>query len=335
MPKEVIKVSNLTKYYHINQKGLKKGKKKYLHAVNDVSFSINEGEIFGIVGESGCGKSTLARSILRLIEPTSGEVFLDGENVLKYSRKELKESREKMQIVFQNPFSSFNPQITLGKALYEVGKVYGLSKAEAKKKIDELLQYIGLNESVLERYPNQLSGGQLQRLAIGRVLIVNPKFIIADEAVSALDISVQAHILNLILYLRDKLNLTIMFISHDLTVVEHTCDHVAVMYLGSIVERAETIELFGNTKHPYTKALISSRPKENPDEEKEKIILEGDLPNPMEIFNGCSFFSRCPNCKKGKCDVEVPKLREISNNHFVACHFIEKDGEFLNLRFNI
>lgn len=322
MSEEVIRINHLKKIYPVLENRFESTKTKELHAVDDVSLTIKKGQIYGIVGESGCGKSTLGRCILHLTDITQGNIYFNGEDITLYNQRQLKKIRHQMQMVFQNPFSSFNPKMTIGQSMHEVGKVYKLSKHIRENKVSQLLEYIGLKDDVLHRHPNELSGGQLQRLAIARALMLEPLFILADEPVSALDVSVQAQILNLILYLRDKLGLTMMFISHELSVVEHVCDVVAVMYLGTIVEEASTVELFCNTKHPYTQALISARPKEDPNKENNRIILEGDIPSAIDIPNGCRFSSRCPKFKKGKCDVESPVLREMSQDHFVACHFV-------------
>lgn len=322
MSEIMIQVEHLKKYYKINENSFMNKNTKYLHAVDDVSLKINKGEIFGVVGESGCGKSTLGRCILRLIDSTEGKVYFKGENITDITQKKLKTRRRYMQMVFQNPYSSFNPKMTIRQSLYEVGKVYKMSRDDTRKKISQLIEYINLSEDVLNRYPNEFSGGQLQRLAIARTLLLEPEFIMADEPVSALDVSVQAQILNLILDLRDKFGLTMMFISHDLTVVEHICDVIAVVYLGIIVEKAPTDELYKNICHPYTQTLISAKPNENPEHKTSRIILKGDLPSAIDIPIGCRFSMRCPKFKKGKCDIETPILKEVSSDHFVACHFV-------------
>lgn len=322
MAEQIIKVEHLKKYYEVNGTGFIKNDIEYLHAVDDVSFEINKGEIFGIVGESGCGKSTLGRCILRLTDSTGGNIYFKGKDITYINQHDLKSQRRYMQMVFQNPYSSFNPKMTIGKSLYEVGKIYKISKDDSTKRINQLLEYIRLSEDVINRHPNELSGGQLQRLAIARALFFQPDFIIADEPVSALDVSVQAQILNLILDLRNKLGLTMIFISHDLTVVEYICDVIAVMYLGTIVEKSPKEDLFKNIYHPYTEALISAVPKSDPKQQTSRIILKEDLPNAIDMPKGCRFSLRCPKFKKGKCDVEVPALREISEGHFAACHFV-------------
>ena len=292
---------------------------KILKAVDGVSLDIYEGEILGIVGESGCGKSTLGRALLRLFPLTEGTILFDGADISNMSRRELKPYRRNMQMIFQNPFSSFNPRQRIYKALREVGHVYGMTDQEADARIQELLDYISLPREMLYRSPSELSGGQLQRLAIARALMLSPHFIVADEPVSALDVSVQAQILNLITDLRKQLGMTMLFISHEMTVVEHICDVVAVMYLGRIVETAPTEELFANIKHPYTQALMSAIPKADPEEKKARIILEGDIPNAIDLPPGCSFASRCRYCTQ-KCREQKPVLTDIGQEHKVACH---------------
>ena len=308
---KIIEVRNLKKYYSSGKKTLK--------ALDGVTFDVCEGEIIGIVGESGCGKSTLGRSILRLFPVTEGKIIFDGTDISKMNRRQLKPYRRNMQMIFQNPYSSFNPKQKIGSALAEVGKVYGMSDQEIREKISRLLEYIRLPEDMLQRSPGELSGGQLQRLAIARALILNPSFIVADEPVSALDVSVQAQILNLITDLRRELRMTMLFISHEMTVVEHLCDQVAVMYLGKIVEMAPTQELFANILHPYTQALMSAIPKADPEEKKERIILEGDIPNAIDLPKGCSFASRCRYCT-AECKEREPELKTVGSGHQVACH---------------
>lgn len=322
MPDTIVRVENLKKEYHLGGTGRNA---KYLHAVDGVSLDIQKGIIYGIVGESGCGKSTLGRCLLRLTDITDGKIYFEGNDITHLNSKKLKQYRKQMQMVFQNPFSSFNPKHTIGASLKEVCTFYKVSKENADKRIMELLELIRLPEDVLRRHPNELSGGQLQRLAVARALLLSPKFIVADEPVSALDVSVQAQILNLICDLREELGLTMMFISHELTVVEHLCDIVSVMYLGTIVETAKTEDLFGNVLHPYTQALISAKPRENPEQETNRIILEGDVPSAIDIPQGCRFGSRCPKFKAGICDKTAPQLREIMPGHFVACHLTENN----------
>jgi oligopeptide/dipeptide ABC transporter ATP-binding protein len=317
----VLSVRDLKKYYPTGPGGLFGKPKKLLRALDGVSFDVCRGEIIGIVGESGCGKSTLGRCALRLIDVTDGTVVFEGRDITHLSSSALKPIRRDMQMIFQNPFSSFNPKQSIGSALREVGHVHGIKSAEADEKIRALLADISLPEDILSRSPGELSGGQLQRLAIARALLLDPKFIVADEAVSALDVSVQAQILNLIVDLRRKLSMTMMFISHEMTVVEHTCDTIAVMYLGRIVEIAPTRELFGNVLHPYTQALLSAIPKSDPDDDKQRIILQGDVQSAIDLPKGCRFASRCSRCT-AKCLESEPELRDFGNGHRAACHLV-------------
>lgn len=318
----IIKCVGIKKYFPISNKSLK-GKNHYLHAVDDVSFEIKKKEIFGIVGESGSGKSTIGRCILNLHNTTDGEIFFYDNKINNISNKELKEYRNKMQMVFQNPFASFNPKKSIQSIFIELGHTIGLTKEEALGRASELLEMVSLlpQFEILRRYPKEMSGGQLQRLAIARALMLGPEFLIADEPVSALDVSVQANILNLFVELRDKLGLTILFVSHDLTVVENICDTVAVVYLGVIVEMGPANKLFKNVLHPYSEALISAKPKNHPNDETSRIILEGDVPNAVDVQEGCRFADRCRYCKDGKCRSETPKLQEIEEGHYVACHY--------------
>jgi len=321
MPQEIVRIESIKKLYKLKGNSFKSRKENLLHAVDGVSLTIFKGQIYGVVGESGSGKSTLGRCILRLTDIDEGSLIFDGEDITNLSHRKLRNIRRRMQMIFQNPYSSFNPKKNIGQALFEVGRVYKISKYELNGRIDKLLEYIGLSGDVLKRYPHELSGGQLQRLAIARALVLDPLFIVADEPVSALDVSVQAQILNLILYLRDIFGLTLLFISHELTVVEQVCDIVAVMYLGTIVEEAPTVELFGNMKHPYTQALISARPKDDPAISVERIFFKGEQPSPINIGKGCRFAGRCPKFVPGICDTETPELKEILPKHYVACHF--------------
>lgn len=313
MKNKLIEVKHIKKYFPV-------GKGSYLHAVDDVSFDINEGEIFGIVGESGSGKSTIGRCILRLLDIDSGEVIFNGNRIDNITKLHMKKYRKKMQMVFQNPLASFNPKKYIGQTFLELGKAYKIPKETLNKNIINILELINLSADVLTRMPNQLSGGQLQRLAVARCLLLNPSFIVADEPVSALDVSVQAQILNLILDLKDKIGLTILFISHDLNVVQKVCDSVAVVYLGVIVEKAPKEELFGRTAHPYTQALMDVKPIEHPALRKDKDILLGDIPSAVDVKAGCRFAGRCKICEKGLCDEITPELRDIGGGHFVACH---------------
>lgn len=316
MNKLLVKAENVKKYYSVKNNNT-------LKALDGVSLEIYEQEILGIVGESGCGKSTLGKCLMKLTDVTSGKITAFGRELGSVTGREEKELRKHMQMVFQNPFSSFNPKYSIGKSLGMVAEFYGFSKQQSAKRLEELMQVVGLDKSVMTRMPTELSGGQLQRLAIARALIAKPEFILADEPVSALDVSVQAQILNLLLDLKKKYGETIVFISHDLPVVEHICDRVVVMYLGSILEMGRAEDLFKAPIHPYTKALLAAKPKENPDVKKEEFTLKGDVPNAMEMPSGCKFHTRCPYAKEGLCDCKIPEWKEISEGHFAACHFAQ------------
>jgi peptide/nickel transport system ATP-binding protein len=314
----LVESRDLRKYYTLPGK-------KTLRAVDGVSLHINRGEILGLVGESGCGKSTLGRLLIRLIAPTSGSILFEEEDITTKGSRELLEFRRKVQMIFQDPYGSFNPKIRLGKALSEVGLYYGLGKEGTANRITELLDLIGLSSDTLTRVPNELSGGQLQRLGIARALIPDPEFIVADEPVSALDVSVQAQLLNLLSDLRERISLTMLFISHDISVVEYLCDRVAVMYLGTIVETAVTGELFAEALHPYTRVLIASAPTLSgvPVEP-----LSGDPPNPIEVFPGCRFYARCRS-STDICATTPPQLKTISNGHSVACHLCDAEHSYV------
>lgn len=314
----LLEVKKLTKVFTLkNTKGLSMIKKD-LKAVNDVSLSVQRGEICGLVGESGCGKSTFGRCVLQLIRPTSGSVKFLGEDVMDASPKQLKKLRKEMQIIFQDPYSSLNPRIRIGKNLEEVLKVNGLYRGRERERVEEMLQTVGLDASALKKYPHQFSGGQLQRIAIARALLVEPKFIVADECVSALDVSVQAQVINLLLDLKEKMDLTILFISHDLSVVEHISDKIGVMYLGKVVEFAAADDIFHDTRHPYTQALLSAIPVPDPDVSIPDAILEGDNPSPLDLPSGCPFLNRCPIAEP-MCSQLEPILKPVAPGHFCAC----------------
>lgn len=295
----------------------------YVKAVDDVSFYVNEGETLGIVGESGCGKSTTGRVLMRLIEPTDGEVEFDGKRLTTLSDEEMRRTRRDIQMVFQDPYASLNPRHTIGKILEEPLIVHGVSDArERKKKVREFLEIVGLHAFHAKRYPHQFSGGQRQRIGIARALMTNPKLIIADEPVSALDVSIQAQVLNLMQDLQKDFNLTYIFIAHDLGVVRHISDRVGVMYLGKFVEIADSEQLYEKPMHPYTQALLSAVPVPDPYFDKQQIIIEGDIPNPADPPTGCTFHTRCP-FKMDICTKVTPQLIEQSTGHSVACHLYE------------
>ncbi len=314
----LLEVKQLKKYYEINQGWFKENTQ--VKAVDDVSFSVMKGETFGLVGESGCGKSTTGRTILRLNNPTNGQILFEGKDINLLPYEEMRKLRRKMQMVFQDPYASLNPKKTIRQLLTEPLRVHGLyTKKEREQKVVEMLEIVGLSEYHMDRYPHEFSGGQRQRIGIARAVILNPELIVADEPVSALDVSVQSQVINLLLKLQKEFQLTYLFISHDLGVVKHITDRVAVMYLGKIVELAETEELFENPKHPYTKALISAEPINHPDEKKERIILTGDVPSPANPPQGCTFHPRCRECME-ICKTEKPQAITLENGHTVACH---------------
>ncbi|QTH46270.1 ATP-binding cassette domain-containing protein [Cohnella sp. LGH] len=317
MSKAFIEIEGLKKYFDL-------GNHRILKAVNDVSFSIQKGETLGLVGESGCGKSTAGRTIIRLYEPTAGSISIDGTDVAKLSKSKLKAYRSKMQMVFQDPYASLNPRMTVLDIVGEALDIHGLagSKVERKRRVEELLEMVGLNAEHASRYPHEFSGGQRQRIGITRALAVNPQFMICDEPISALDVSIQAQIINLLIDLQKKMGLTYLFIAHDLSMVKYMSDRVAVMYLGKIVEMARSEDLYSNPQHPYTRALLSAIPVPDPDveENKERIVLKGDLPSPVSPPSGCPFRTRCPLATE-KCAAEVPLFRETRPNHYAACHY--------------
>lgn len=316
-----IEVKNLVKEFPI-KKGFWGKQTAAVHAVNNISLQIHKGETLGLVGESGCGKSTAGRCILGLQAPTSGTVELNGEIITAKNSKSFRALRKQMQIIFQNPYSSLNPRMSVEKILKEPLIIHEkLTKSEQKQRISKLLDMVGLGENILNRYPHEFSGGQRQRIGIARALALNPEFIVADEPVSALDISIQAQILNLMRQLKNDLSLTYLFISHDLSVIRYICDRVAVMYLGEIVELAPTKELFENPKHPYTQALLSSAPILHA-KKQNKIILKGDIPSPVNPPQGCKFHTRCPQVLD-VCKNIPPEAVKISESHTVNCHLCQ------------
>lgn len=323
MAGNLLEVRNLKKYYSVKSGFLNKDRRS-VKAVDGINLSVKQGEILGIVGESGCGKSTLGRSILRLIEPTSGEVIFEGTNICGLKKEEMRLKRREMQIVFQDPGASLNPRLTVGEIIGEPLEVFHICEGKEKEeRIYKLMDLVGINRAYINRFPHEFSGGQRQRLGIARALAVNPKLIICDEPVSALDVSIRAQVLNLIKELKDKLNLTYIFISHDLSVVHHICDRVAVMYLGRVVEIAEKKQIYENPVHPYTKALLSAIPMPDPEVKRERIILQGDVPNPADPPSGCHFHKRCPYAKK-ECSETVPPFVTVEPGHQVLCWLAEE-----------
>jgi peptide/nickel transport system ATP-binding protein len=320
--KVLLKVDQLKQYFPVKTDSIFKPK-AFVKAVDDVSFELFEGETLSIVGESGCGKSTTGRAILRLDEPTDGKVYYSGQNILELNKKEMRKLRSDLQVIFQDPFASLNPRQTVKQILNEAMAIQNVvDKPKRMDRMLELLGYVGLPPEALDRYPHEFSGGQRQRIGIARALAVDPKLIICDEAVSALDVSIQAQILNLLKKLQKQFQLTFLFISHDLSVVRHISDRVMVMYLGKVVEISEKKDLFDLPLHPYTKALLSSIPIPNPTLQRERVMLSGDVPSPIDPPTGCRFHTRCPFAVE-KCKQVEPALREVSKNHFVSCHFAE------------
>lgn len=314
----LVQVNDVCKYFHV-------GKNADLKAVDHVSFEIYKGETVGLVGESGCGKSTMGRCMIRLYEPTSGEVIYDGKDITKLTATEKKEFCKKVQMIFQNPYASLNSRMTVKEIVGEGLREHGMSVKDADEKVQELLEIVGLNKDHMSRFPHEFSGGQRQRIGIARALSVSPDFIICDEPISALDVSVQAQVINMLKDLQAERGLTYLFIAHDLSVVKYISDRVIVMYLGTIVETAETEELYSNTLHPYTKALLSAIPEADPDRAKanKRILIKGEIPSPINPKNCCRFAERCSYATE-RCFSEMPELREVKPGHKVACHLIEE-----------
>ncbi len=317
----LLQVSNLVKRFPIRG-GLLSRMVDQVHAVDGVSFDLAEGETLGLVGESGCGKSTTGRCILRLIEPTAGEVVFDGRSVTGAGKADLRAFAREMQIIFQDPYASLNPRMTVGAIIGEALTIHKLTRnaTEYTERIVDLLETVGLAADHMRRYPHEFSGGQRQRIGIARALAVKPRLVICDEAVSALDVSIQAQVINLLEDLQSKFGLTYVFIAHDLSVVEHTSDRVAVMYLGRIVEIAPAQALYSSPKHPYTEALLSAVPIPDPTVKRQRIPLQGDVPSPINPPPGCHFHTRCPIAQKGLCDVQRPELKQTTAGHWVSCH---------------
>jgi oligopeptide/dipeptide ABC transporter ATP-binding protein len=315
----LLEVENLKKYFRV-QKGILSRTAGYVKAVDGVSFSLKQGETLGLVGESGCGKTTVGRSVLRLIEPTEGCVIFNGQDLRALGRTGLRQVRASLQIIFQDPFSSLNPRMNVGDIIAEpIRNHLDLSRREIRNRVAHLMQRVGLHTAYLNRYPHEFSGGQRQRIGLARALALNPLAIICDEPVSALDVSIQAQVINLLAQLQEQMNLSYLFIAHDLSVVEHISDRVAVMYLGRIVEMASSEELYSNPRHPYSQALLSAVPLPDPDLRREKILLQGDVPSPLNPPPGCSFHPRC-FARKDVCRHDPPVLQDIGGGHQVACH---------------
>lgn len=316
----LLDVRGLKKYFSVKN-GVLPSSKDYVYAVDDVSFHVETGETLGVVGESGCGKSTVGRTILRLIEPTAGKIIIDNQDISAAPRADLRSFRRQMQIIFQDPYSSLNPRMTAGQIVGEPLRVHNIANgSEIRDRVADLFQRVGLRKDQINRYPHEFSGGQRQRIGIARALALEPKLIIADEPVSALDVSIQAQVINLLMDLQDEFGIAFLFIAHDLSVVERLSHRVAVMYLGRIVEIADRNSLFTNPQHPYTQALLSAVPVPDPSRKKaQRTILKGDIPSPMSPPTGCLFHTRCP-VAKASCKTDVPQLKEIAPGHQVSCH---------------
>jgi oligopeptide/dipeptide ABC transporter ATP-binding protein len=321
---DLLVVEDLKKHFPITRGIIFQKQIASVKAVDGVTFSLRRGETLGVVGESGCGKSTMARCIMRLLEPTGGKVVFDGQDITEYSRKRMRPVRREMMMVFQDPYASLNARKRVGFIIAEALEVHNLgTPAERKRRVQELLEVVGLNPEHYNRFPHEFSGGQRQRIGIARALAVNPKLIVCDEPVSALDVSIQAQILNLLKDLQSEFGLTYLFIAHDLNVVRHISDRVLVMYLGKVVEVAPREQLYAAPKHPYTGALLSAVPIPNPElgRQRQQVVLEGDVPNPINPPAACNFHPRCPRFHEGHCDVETPELRPLGPDQRAACHY--------------
>ncbi len=327
MEKVLLDVKDLKMHFPIETGFLFRRKVGAIRAVDGIDFSIRRGETMGLVGESGCGKSTTARAIAQLHKPTAGEVLFNGQDLCSISKQEMLKARMDLQMIFQDPYASLNPRMTAGDIIAEPMTIYArrriltMNRKEIHQRVEELMEKVGLSRYFVNRYPHEFSGGQRQRIGVARALALNPKLILADEPVSALDVSIQAQILNLLNDLQDEFNLTYLFIAHDLAIIEHISNRVAVMYLGKIVEISGSDSLYKDPLHPYTKALLSAVPIPDPEVERkrQRIILEGDVPSPDRERSGCYFVDRCPNAMPGKCDVNIPSLKNIDEDHQVAC----------------
>ncbi len=323
-PRYLLEVRHLKKYFPLNTNIFGKPR-AYLRAVDDITFGIEKGKTIGVVGESGCGKTTLGRTILKLYDITDGQVFFDGKEITNYSKKQMRALRTDMQLIFQDPYSSLPPRMTVGAIIEEAVKVHRIvPKGEIKNHVHSIMEKCGLQPQYYDRYPHEFSGGQRQRICIARALAVNPRLVVCDEPVSALDVSIQAQIINLLKQLQVDLGLTYIFISHDLSVVKYITDRIIVMYLGNMMEMADTDQIFKNPLHPYTEALFSAVPIPNPDIKKNRIVLEGDIPSPANPPKGCKFHTRCSKCISA-CKLVEPKFIEKEPNHFVACHLYDEE----------
>ena len=324
MSDTLLRVEDLKIYYPVAGSGF--GKKEFVKAVDGVTFEVKKGEVFGIVGESGCGKSTLGRGVCKLENLTSGHVYLDGEDITEYNDRRMRSIRKKVQMVFQDPYASLNPRMSVFDIIAEPLLVHHLyqDKADLEKKVLDLLHRVGLDDYHANRYPHELSGGQRQRIGIARALAVEPSLIIADEPVSALDVSIQAQVLNLLNELKHDLDLTYIFVAHDLSVVEYISDRVGVMYLGNFVEVGEKEKIYSNPMHPYTQALLSAVPVPDPTAKRERILLEGSIPSAHKPPTGCKFHTRCPKCMEC-CKTQAPERYEVDDGHYVYCHLYDKE----------
>jgi oligopeptide/dipeptide ABC transporter ATP-binding protein len=322
---KLLEIKNLKKYFPVKE-GVFRRTVAHVKAVDDISFHIKKGETLGLVGESGCGKSTAGRTILRLLEATAGEIWFEGKNLVELDKKDLRDMRKEMQIIFQDPYASLNPRMTVADIVGEPIDIHNLasSKKERNERVAEILDTVGLGPEYMKRYPHEFSGGQRQRIGVARALAVDPSLIIADEPVSALDVSIQAQVINLMQDLQKDFDLTYLFIAHDLSVVKHISDRVAVMYLGKLVEVSDKKELFDDPKHPYTQSLLSAIPVADPTYESDRIILEGDVPSPVNPPSGCRFHPRCPYAMDICSEVE-PEFKDYGEEHFAACHLLEDE----------
>lgn len=318
----LLQVENLKKYFPVSQGFLRRSGGS-VRALDGVSLSVQTGETLGVVGESGCGKSTMGRSILRLIEPTAGKVTFEGRNILSLTKAQMRDLRREMQIVFQDPYASLNPRYTISETLSEPLEIHNLyASGQRKQRVQAILERVGLDPSYASRFPHEFSGGQRQRIGIARALILNPKLMILDEPVAALDVSIQSQVINLLEDLQQEFKLTYVFVAHDLSVVKHISNRILVLYLGKMAELASSHDLFVEPLHPYTKALLSAVPVPNPRAKRERIVLRGDLPSPANPPSGCVFHTRCP-LAQDTCKSEVPAWREARPGHYVACHFVD------------